>query len=148
MVVRRTKKVNKYRAHTTHGGGHRKKRRGAGSRGGRGLAGSGKRAGHKRQGITLGKSGFNPRRTKSKIKVLSVRDLTPKLVQSFIEKGSASKKEDVFVIDLNSLGYSKLIGTGSTTLKLELKIGVFTDKAKTKIESSGGKIINDDNSSD
>ena len=48
MVVQRKKKVGKYRSHTTHGGGHRKKRRGAGSRGGRGNAGSGKRAGHKK----------------------------------------------------------------------------------------------------
>ena len=51
MVVRKAKKVGKYRAKTTHGGGHRKKRTGAGSRGGRGLAGSGKRAGHQVQKI-------------------------------------------------------------------------------------------------
>ena len=51
MVVNRRKKVVKYRGHSNHGGGMRKKRRGAGSRGGRGNAGTGKRAGHKKAGM-------------------------------------------------------------------------------------------------
>ena len=64
MTNNKTRKVQKYRGHTTHGGGHRKKRRGAGSKGGKGNAGTGKRAGHKRRGVVLGGSGFKPRRTK------------------------------------------------------------------------------------
>ena len=44
MSVNKTKKVGKYRGSKTHGGGHMKKRRGAGNRGGRGMAGTGKRA--------------------------------------------------------------------------------------------------------
>ena len=64
-MANKRKKVNKYRGHTTHGGGHRKKRRGAGSRGGRGRAGSGKRAGHKKAGgvVISGSKGFLPRRS-------------------------------------------------------------------------------------
>ena len=42
MVVYKRKKVTKYRGSVTHGGGSRKKRRGAGSIGGRGNAGTGK----------------------------------------------------------------------------------------------------------
>ena len=41
MIIRR-KKVNKYRGSQTHGSGAKKKRRGAGNRGGRGMAGPGK----------------------------------------------------------------------------------------------------------
>ena len=51
MVTYKTKKVSKYRGSSNHGGGMRKKRRGAGSRGGRGNAGTGKRAGQKKAGL-------------------------------------------------------------------------------------------------
>src|SRR3989338_2045713 len=45
MPANKQKKVVRYRGSHTHGGGAKKKRRGAGNRGGRGMAGSGKRAG-------------------------------------------------------------------------------------------------------
>ena len=61
MVVNKRKKVTRYRAHTTHGGGHRKKRRGAGNRGGKGNAGTGKRGKAKKPSYEpLGKKGFLP----------------------------------------------------------------------------------------
>ena len=67
------KKVNKYRGSQTHGGGAKKKRRGAGNRGGRGMAGSGKRADQKKPSILkeygnryFGKRGF---RSKNKKKI-------------------------------------------------------------------------------
>ena len=43
MVINKSKKKLKYRGSKTHGCGSMKKRRGAGHRGGRGAAGSGKR---------------------------------------------------------------------------------------------------------
>ena len=108
MVVNRRKKVTKYRAHTTHGGGHRKKRRGAGSRGGRGRAGTGKRASQKKAGMPpqLGKKGFSSHHdTCHKVKKINVGDLA-KLVS---EDGA---------INLRKLGYNKLLGTGKINLKL------------------------------
>ena len=44
MSVNKRKKNTRMRAKTTHGYGSMKKNRGAGNRGGRGMAGSGKRA--------------------------------------------------------------------------------------------------------
>jgi len=76
MTTHKRKKVVKYRGSHTHGGGAKKKRRGAGNRGGRGLAGSGKRAHHKKQLIFklfgkdyFGKKGFYSIRRK-KIKAI------------------------------------------------------------------------------
>ena len=96
MVVHKKKKVTKYRAHTTHGGGHRKKRRGAGSRGGRGNAGSGKRAGQKKAGIkdrTLGNKGFSSKSTKNE-RIINVGYFTLEKVNKLLEKGSIKKEND------------------------------------------------------
>ena len=68
MTTNKRKKVVKYRGSHTHGGGAKKKRRGAGHRGGRGMAGSGKRADQKKPTILklygnsyFGKKGFSPK---------------------------------------------------------------------------------------
>ena len=62
MVVNKSKKKLKYRGSKTHGCGSMKKRRGAGHRGGRGAAGSGKRGDAKKPSIWggryFGKHGF------------------------------------------------------------------------------------------
>ena len=50
LKVKKTKKSKKMRGRNmgTHGGGARKKRKGSGHRGGKGMSGSGKRADHKK----------------------------------------------------------------------------------------------------
>ncbi len=141
MVVRKRKKVTKYRSHTTHGGGHRKKRRGAGSRGGRGNAGSGKRAGHKRRGVVLGKSGFKARtRHVSVTKTVNVSYFTPERLAKLEAAGTVSKEGDVFVLDLKALGFTKLLGSGSVGAKLKLISGVCSKKAADKLVSAGGSV--------
>ncbi|MDP3990013.1 MAG: uL15m family ribosomal protein [archaeon] len=141
MVTRKTKKVNKYRGSTTHGGGHRKKRRGAGSRGGRGNAGSGKRAGHKKYGKVLGRTGFLPRRGVPEIKAITVGYFTLQKVNKLVVAGKAVKEGDAFSINLGKLGYGKLLGTGNTSLKLNLQVDSVTASAEEKIASAGGKVI-------
>ena len=142
MVVRKRKKVTKYRAKTTHGGGHRKKRRGAGSRGGRGNAGTGKRAGHKKAGIApkLGKKGFLPRRTVTKTNTVNVGYFTLDRINKLIANNKASKEGETYTIDLHQLGYTKLLGTGSIKLKLKLLIKSYTAKAEQKVTAAGGMI--------
>ncbi len=146
MVVRRKKKVVKYRGHTTHGGGSRKKRRGAGSRGGRGNAGTGKRAGHKKAGIKNRISdktnkGFISRgRCLHKIKVLNIRDLTISFVEKLVADKKASKEGGAYVFDLEKLGYKKLLGMGSTNLKLKLNVAGCSPKAAEKIKAAGGEV--------
>ncbi|MBT3298600.1 50S ribosomal protein L15 [archaeon] len=147
MVVKKAKKVGSYRGHTTHGGGHRKKRRGAGSRGGRGNAGTGKRAGQKKAGIknkTLGRvKGFVPRRNIKTIKSLNLSYFTPEKLNHLIENGKIEKKSDVYFIDMNKLGYNKLLGTGNVTVKLEISVSSFSKLAEEKINKAGGKLLNE-----
>ena len=110
MVVNKRKKVTKYRAHTTHGGGHRKKRRGAGSRGGRGKAGTGKRAGQKVAGIkskTIGARGFTSKTISEK--AITLNYFTAKTLDKLVEKKLVTKENDFYSIDLAKLGYQKLI---------------------------------------
>src|SRR3989338_1771827 len=98
MVVYKRKKVTKYRGSVTHGGGSRKKRRGAGSRGGRGNAGSGKRAGHKSQFTVLGSRGFLPRRAVRLHTAVNISFFSAFRVQALVEQGKAKKEGDIFII--------------------------------------------------
>ncbi|PIN87413.1 50S ribosomal protein L15 [Candidatus Woesearchaeota archaeon CG10_big_fil_rev_8_21_14_0_10_32_24] len=141
MVVRKSKKVNKYRAHTTHGGGHRKKRRGAGSRGGRGNAGLGKRAGHKKRQPLAGRQGFRPRRTIEMIKSINVSFFTAVKVENLVAEGKAIKEGNIYVIDLAKLGVQKLLGTGKTNVALKLTVATASVAAIEKVESAGGHVL-------
>jgi large subunit ribosomal protein L15 len=149
MVTTRRKKVVKYRAHTTHGGGHRKKRRGAGSRGGRGNAGTGKRAGQKKAGRapSLGTKGFTPGGSKKVFeKIVNVGKFTDANVKILLASGKASKEADTISVDLGKLGYTKLLGTGKTAHKLKLKVASFSAKAAEKISAAGGEVSGNDES--
>jgi len=135
MTTNKRKKTTKYHAHTTHGGGHRKKRRGAGHRGGRGRAGSGKRSKVKKQSYPkLGKHGFVPRgsTTKRKIKIINLDQL-----QNLVQKKKLTE------INLTALGYQKLLGTGNIKSKLIIKVKQFSKKAEEKIKAAGGSIVSE-----
>ena len=141
MSVRKTKKVNKYRAHTTHGGGHRKKRRGAGSRGGRGRAGTGKKSGHKVAGMPpqLGKKGFFAHNFKTVSVNLMI--FTEKNLEKWLNKEKIKKEGDLYVIDLKQLGYDRLLGSGHLNKKLKIKVNYITPKALEKVKVAGGEVI-------
>ena len=143
MVVNKRKKVGKYRGHTTHGGGHRKKRRGAGSRGGRGNAGTGKRAGHKKAGrkIEMGQHGFVRRRTAKHVKCINVGELTSAFTERLLAAGKIDKKSNMLHIDLGKLGYDKLLGTGTIGLKLRIEVEQCSAKAAEKVKAAGGEVI-------
>jgi len=129
MTARRQKKAKSYRGSNTHGGGSHKKRRGSGNRGGFGNAGTGKRSDHrkftilKKYGLSyLGKEGFKKKNT-VKVKAINICDLpkTPK-------------------IDLKDFGYNKLLSKGSPKIKYDITVDSCSQKAKEKIEKSGGKV--------
>ncbi len=142
MVVHRRKKVTKYRGHVTHGGGSRKKRRGAGSRGGRGNAGTGKRAGHKKfsVGNILGREGFVPRRTVVKVKAINLSYFTSERLDQLVASGKAEKEGKLIVIDLNKLGYNKLLGTGRVPAHLKFIVSQSSAQAAKKVKEAGGEV--------
>lgn len=131
MTVNRRKKLSRYRGYSTHGCGSKKKGRGAGNRGGRGMAGTGKRAQQKKPGILkenpryLGKYGFKrPQIYYEKDRIINIKDLPD--------------KEE---INLTGLGYTKLLGEGIPKLKYKITVPSCSKLAKEKIEKAGGQII-------
>lgn len=143
MVVNKRKKVVKYRGSGTHGGGAKKKRRGAGNRGGRGMAGSGKRADQKKPSIIqeygnsyFGKKGFRrPQKVLVKKEVFNI-DMLNKLA----DKGRLKKEGELYLVE-----NGKVLSRGSPRYKFNIKCGI-SKKAVEKIKGFGG-IVNETNKS-
>lgn len=141
MTVKKRKKSGRMRAKTTHGYGAMKKHRGAGNKGGKGMAGSGKRAATKKPSILkkygtsyFGKKGFTLATTKKK------KALTLDYIVNHLDK-VAKKEGDFYVVDATSLGYTKILGNGNLSIKLKIKCKEFSKKAEEKIKESKGEII-------
>jgi len=125
-----TRKKNvKQRGSHTHGWGHKKKHRGAGNRGGRGMAGSGKRADQnkirtiKKYGVKyFGKLGFKSKK-QFKLKSINLHE---------IEKIGKDTVE---------LTNYKVLGTGNITKKIKITATKFSKKALEKIKKAGGEAI-------
>ena len=120
------KKVKKIRGTRTCGGGTHKNRRGAGSHGGRGNAGSFKH--HiirtRMRGQLLGSYGFY-RPTAEKTNFINVGDL----------EGMADENGHV------DLGSVKVLGKGKVSKKLTVNAAGFSVTAKEKIEAVGGEVV-------
>jgi large subunit ribosomal protein L15 len=142
MQAKRKKRSRIRAAKVTAGHGHKKKNRGAGNRGGRGMAGTGKRGTAKLMKLTGGKKylgigGF----TSIKTKVISTNlfDLQKNL-NSFVENGLVSKSNDTYTINLETLKYEKLLSKGPVTNKLNITVKFATPNAISKVEKAGGKV--------
>jgi large subunit ribosomal protein L15 len=134
MVVK-TKKKRKSkgeRGQTTYGHGARKKWKGSGHRGGKGMSGSGKRADQKKSLVIklygnsyFGKQGVTSRSTKKdKSDVINLRD-----IDINYEKGN---------LDLKTY---KILGEGEVTKKYVITARAASASAIEKVEKAGGKII-------
>ena len=146
MVVNRRKKMDRQRGNTSHGWGAKKKHRGAGNRGGRGMAGTGKRADQKKESILkeygneyFGKRGFvRPGSPSKKAKVINFEQLN-----KLIEKGEIKKEKEFYIINLDELGYAKLLSKGELRYKIKIKAKAFSKNAIEKIQEQGGEIVSD-----
>ncbi len=145
MTTYKIRKNRKMRGSKTHGWGSMKKHRGAGSRGGRGMAGTGKRGDAKKPSIWkdkkyFGKHGFKrPKKTTIKIKAINLKTIEQNL-ESLLSKKLIEKKNDSYVIDLKKLGFNKLLSTGKVTKKFNIKCEYASTKAVDKIKKAGGNI--------
>jgi len=63
------------------------------------------------------------------------------IVEKLAELGIVEKEGEVFKVDLTELGYSKLLGSGRVTKKIEARVFEATPKAIEKIEAAGGKVV-------
>ena len=143
MTVNKRKKVVKYRGSKTHGGGSKKKRRGSGNRGGKGMGGSGKRSDSKKpslwKGKYFGKYGFTSRQVRE-IKAVNVGYLEEN-IGKLSSRNMVSKEGEFFSVDLEKLGFDKLLSSGKVISKYKIKVPYASKKAIEKIKNNGGEVI-------
>lgn len=137
-MYRKRKKRSRLRGRRTCGYGQKFKHRGKGSKGGKGMAGTGKKAGQKRTWILkyhpdyFGKHGFVSRNRK--IRTMNVGMISDK-IDIFVKKGKAKKSDKGYEIELK--GY-KILSSGKVNKKLFVKAFSFSKKAEEKIIKLGG----------
>lgn len=146
-MIRKRRKSSRYRASQTHKGGKKAETRsGKGLTGGRGMAGSGKRADHKKSlviKLTGGNNYFGKSKTLRRgkppapLKVINLFEISQKM-DSLLRKGIAKKEKDKIVLNLE--GY-KILGKGELTSKIQINASQCSASVKEKIKSSGSTII-------
>jgi large subunit ribosomal protein L15 len=84
----------------------------------------------------FGKRGFtSPKSLKQKEKVINLGKLDE------LAKKTSEKKDEKIFVDLESLGYTKLLGTGKVTKPLIVKVTSCSKSAAEKIKEAGGQIL-------
>lgn len=143
MTARRKPKNVKQRGSMTHGYGSKKKHRGAGHRGGRGAAGSGKRGDANKPSLWktryFGKRGFKNYNPSDK-KTMNIMELDAN-IDKYVSSGLIKKEGDAYLFDATSNGYTKLLGKGQISIKITINIADATKIAVNKVEKAGGKVI-------
>ncbi len=138
------RKVRKQRGSRTHGHGQIGQHRSGGGRGGHGKAGYDK---HKWTYVLKydptywEKTGFvSTKALGRKVKVINVGKLDD-LADKLESEKKLEKKEKRIFLDLESLGYDKLLGTGEITKPLLVKVSSYSEAAARKLEEAGGEIL-------
>lgn len=145
MPARKRPKNSRQHGSTTHGWGARKKHRGSGNRGGQGMAGTGKRSDGKKTMIWtdpnyFGKHGFKKKGQKCIVNPVNIEQIEQRLDRLLQEK-KISKEGDVYTIELSTIGYNKLLGSGTLKNKLKIKVDFASENAISKINAKGGEVI-------
>src|SRR3989344_939975 len=143
IKTKKRKKSSRYhgRKRGTCGTGARKKMKGSGHRGGKGMAGTGKRADQKKTLILklyghdyFGKQGITSKKTERDKRKRINLDSIYKNLESF-----GKRKGDAYEINLNS--YKILSGQLEIKKKLIITAQSASESAIKKVEKAGGKII-------
>jgi len=137
-------KTKKFRGSRTCGGGTHKNRRGGGSRGGRGNAGTCKHhfVRSMQRGLSFGKQGFKrPQSVTSDLIIVNIGEIDEAIEQLVVD-GFAEKKGNAYHIDLGNIGIEKVLGSGKVTKPLFITASEFSSLAKQKIEEAKGQTNN------
>ena len=85
----------------------------------------------------FGKRGFtSPKSLRRRVNIINVGTL-----DEIAEEVSTEKKKDKLFIDLENLGYTKLLGKGKVTKPLIIKVSSYSKSAAEKIKEAGGRIL-------
>jgi large subunit ribosomal protein L15 len=137
MTVRKRRKKNKLRGQRTHGHGDTKNRRGAGSRGGRGRAGS-----HKHK-FTKYYGGFGKEkkklRGKARGRALNL-DQIGQFLGEWVAAGKAEKKGNTFAVDGKKAGFAKIVARGELQARIAFENVKASKRALEKLKKSGSTV--------
>lgn len=146
MKIKKRKKSSRMhgRKMGTHGGGCRKNRKGSGHRGGKGMAGSGKR-GDQKKTLVNKRHGHGYFGKKGVTSLHSYRDKRDRInlaqiesnLESFVVKGLAKKSGEGYEINLKSY---KILGTGEVKNSFIIEAESASKSAVEKVSAAGGKI--------
>ena len=144
MTINKRKKNTRQRGSKTHGWGAKKKHRGKGHQGGAGMAGSGKRADSKKPSIWkeryFGKHGFISKTPKVRINQVNISYIEQHL-EKFLAEQLVQKQDGFYFVDLEKLGYNKLLGDGKVSMKLKIKTPYASKIAIAKVKEARGEIV-------
>jgi len=140
MKIHKKKKSVRLRGTNSGGHGSRKKWKGSGHRGGKGMAGTGKRADQKKSLVIkkygnkyFGKQGITSKGTAvSKLKVINLGQIQKNHVNLMKKFG----KNGVIILEKY-----KVLGNGDLKEKLKIKAKEFSESAKAGIEKAGGEVV-------
>ncbi len=138
------KKLVRMRGSKTHGWGAMKKHRGAGNRGGRGNAGSGKRGDARKPSFLwnnpdyFGQNGFTS--NTPKLVVCNVRYLENSY-RTLLSLGKITEEKGTYVVDLKALGYDKLLAKGDVVHKFKITVPYASSRVIEQVKAKGGEVI-------
>ena len=144
MKTKQRKKSTRSMGTHTHGRGFKKKARGKGHRGGIGMAGTGKRADHKKATVInlFGSKYFGKSKTLRKaipirFETINLRDIEDKF-NSLLKKGTIKEaSKGKYEADFD--GY-KILGLGNITRKIKIVASSASQSAIDKVKKAGGDI--------
>ena len=144
MTVNKRKKNTRQRGSKTHGWGAKKKHRGKGHQGGAGMAGTGKRADSKKPSIWkehyFGKYGFVSKTPKVKIDAVNISYIEEHF-DKLLSRNLVKKENGFYFIELDKLGFNKLLGDGRVSMKFKIKTPYASKAAIEKVKEAGGEVI-------
>lgn len=138
------KKNSRQRGSKTHGWGAMKKHRGAGNKGGRGKAGTGKRSDCRKPSVWgiekyFGKDGFTPIGGSKYLSTCNIETLEQKY-QKLLKEGMIKEEKGAVTVDLQQLGVEKLLSRGHPTKKWNITVKQASAHAVEKIKEKGGQV--------
>lgn len=84
-----------------------------------------------------GKNGFtSPKSLRQKVNVMNVGTL-----DQMADRATVEKEKGKLFVDLESLGFTKLLGSGKVTKALSVKVASCSKSAAEKIKEAGGQVL-------
>jgi len=145
MAYKKRRKTTRFRGSHTHGRGFKKKARGSGHQGGKGMAGTGKRGDAKKTMILnlYGNDYFGKSKTlrrgqaRIKMQVVNIQRIAERM-DLMTKNGSAKDTKAGFELDYSAY---KIIGVLESKVKLLIKAAQASQGALESVKKAGGDII-------